>query len=94
MSAIVKLASGNWRTQVRRKGRYASSTFRRRKDAEEWAIETERSIDQGGARGHGSDSLDRIMRGVCCGTLDGTVSVGLYFHSDPRLRLLAPESSP
>lgn len=47
MSAIVKLASGNWRAQVRRKGRYASSTFRRRKDAEEWAIETERSIDQG-----------------------------------------------
>ena len=47
MSVLVKLPSGNWRAQVRRKGRYVSSTFRRQRDAEEWALEAERSIDRG-----------------------------------------------
>lgn len=47
MSVIVKLPSGNWRAQVRRKGKYISDTFRRQRDAEEWALETERSIDRG-----------------------------------------------
>lgn len=47
MAVIVKLSSGNWRAQVRRKGRYISSTFRRRQDADEWALETERNIDKG-----------------------------------------------
>ncbi len=47
MPVIVKLPSGNWRAQVRRKGRYMSSTFRRQRDAEEWALEAERSIDRG-----------------------------------------------
>jgi hypothetical protein len=28
MSVIVKLPSGNWRAQVRRKGKYISDTFR------------------------------------------------------------------
>ena len=47
MPVIVKLPSGNWRAQVRRKGRYISSSFRRRQDADEWALETERNIDKG-----------------------------------------------
>ena len=47
MATITKLASGNWRVQVRRKGCYAADTFRRRRDAEEWALDTERCIDQG-----------------------------------------------
>lgn len=47
MPSITKLASGNWRAQVRRKGSYSADTFRRRKDAEEWALNTERCIDQG-----------------------------------------------
>jgi integrase len=47
MPVIVKLPSGNWRAQVRRKGRYIGSTFRRRQDAGEWALETERNIDRG-----------------------------------------------
>lgn len=47
MATLTKLGSGNWRVQVRRKGRYASETFRRRKDAEERALYTERCIDQG-----------------------------------------------
>jgi hypothetical protein len=47
MSVIVKLPSGSWRAQVRRKGKYISDTFRRQRDAEEWALEAERDIDRG-----------------------------------------------
>jgi hypothetical protein len=47
MAAFQKPPSGNWRTLVRRKGTYTSETFRRRKDAEESALETERRIDRG-----------------------------------------------
>lgn len=47
MAAIVKLPSGNWRVQVRRKKNYVSNTFRRRADAEAWALEAERTIDKG-----------------------------------------------
>ena len=35
MAAIVKLPSGSWRAQVRRKGKYITATFLRRKDADE-----------------------------------------------------------
>ncbi len=47
MAVITKLPSGNWRVQVRRKGSYASNTFRRRADADVWALEAERNIDLG-----------------------------------------------
>ena len=47
MPVIVKLPSGNWRAQVRRKGKYVSNSFMRRADADAWALETERTIDQG-----------------------------------------------
>lgn len=47
MAVIVKLKSGNWRVQVRRKGKYASRTFLRKCDAEGWAVQTQRDIDQG-----------------------------------------------
>lgn len=47
MATIRKLPSGNWRAQVRRKGRYIAETFRRHKDAEGWALDVERRIDQG-----------------------------------------------
>lgn len=47
MAAIVKLPSGSWRAQVRRKGRYVTGTFLRRKDADAWALEVERNIDRG-----------------------------------------------
>lgn len=47
MAVIVKLKSGNWRVQVRRKGKYASRTFLRKCDAEGWAVQAERDIDQG-----------------------------------------------
>jgi len=47
LATLVQLPSGNWRVQIRRKGRYVSETFRRRKDAEEWALDAERPIDRG-----------------------------------------------
>jgi hypothetical protein len=47
MATITKLSSGSWRVQVRRKGRYASESFKRLRDAQEWAIDIERSIDRG-----------------------------------------------
>jgi integrase len=47
MASIRKLPSGSWRAQVRRKGRYIGETFRRHKDAEEWALAMERRIDRG-----------------------------------------------
>jgi hypothetical protein len=37
MATVTKLGSGNWRVQVRRKGHYIADTFKRRKDAQEWA---------------------------------------------------------
>lgn len=46
MATFTKLSSGHWRVQIRRKGRYATNTFLKRKDADEWAIDTERSVDR------------------------------------------------
>lgn len=48
MGTIVKTKEGAWRAQVRRKGKYASSTFRVKSLAYEWVVETERLIDLGG----------------------------------------------
>ena len=42
-----QLPSGNWRAQICRKGRYIGESFRRRKDAEEWALDNERRVDRG-----------------------------------------------
>ncbi len=47
MATFTRLKSGSWRVQVRRKGKYVNNTFLRRRDAEEWALETERRIDRG-----------------------------------------------
>lgn len=47
MSSIFRLPKGDWRAQVRRKGRYVSQSFVRRKDAEEWALKMERRVDRG-----------------------------------------------
>ncbi|MFB9269733.1 site-specific integrase [Bradyrhizobium erythrophlei] len=47
MPTFTKLKSGSWRVQVRRKNEYVANTFIRRRDAEEWAIDVERSIDRG-----------------------------------------------
>jgi len=47
MASFVQLPSGNWRAVVRRKARYVCETFRRKADAESWALEMERRIDRG-----------------------------------------------
>lgn len=47
MATIIRTREGTWRAQVRRKGKYASQTFRLKIQASEWAIETERLIDLG-----------------------------------------------
>ena len=47
MATLRRLGSGNWQVQVRRKGCYLTETFRRHRDAEGWALEMERRIDQG-----------------------------------------------
>ncbi|MCP3398989.1 site-specific integrase [Bradyrhizobium sp. CCGB20] len=49
MATFTQLPSGNWRVQVRRKNRYVSETFRRRKDGEEWALDMECNIDRKGS---------------------------------------------
>ncbi len=49
MATFVKLPSGSWRAVVRRKSKYVSQTFRRKEDARAWALDAERSIDQGNA---------------------------------------------
>lgn len=47
MATFVQLPSGNWRAVVRRKARYVAETFRRKSDADSWALEMERRIDRG-----------------------------------------------
>ena len=47
MGTTVKTKEGTWRAQVRRKGKYASQTFRLKTLADEWIVETERLIDIG-----------------------------------------------
>jgi hypothetical protein len=47
VAVIVQLRSGNWRVQVRRKGQYASKTFLRKSDADDWAVQASRDIDNG-----------------------------------------------
>ena len=47
MPTFVHLPSGNWRAVIRRKGRYVAETFRRKLDAEAWALDMERRTDLG-----------------------------------------------
>ena len=47
MATFNKLPSGYWRAQIRRKGKYASKTFRLKSQAESWAIEAERAVELG-----------------------------------------------
>ncbi len=47
MATIVKLKSGNYRVQIRRKRQYASKTFSNKSDALSWSFEADRRSDQG-----------------------------------------------
>ena len=44
VATFSRLKSGSWRARIRRKGKYVNETFRRRKDAEESALDIERRI--------------------------------------------------
>lgn len=48
MATLIQTTEGSWRAQVRRKGKYASRTFRLKGQALEWARDTEYLIDNGG----------------------------------------------
>lgn len=48
MATFILTKEGSWRAQVRRKGKYASRTFRLKGAAQQWAREVEHVIDQGG----------------------------------------------
>jgi hypothetical protein len=47
MATFKRLPSGYRRAQVRRKGQYASRSFRLNSDAEAWAVDAERSVQRG-----------------------------------------------
>lgn len=47
MATITQARNGHWRVQVRRKGKYASQTFRLKTEATIWARDIEHHIDQG-----------------------------------------------
>ena len=47
MAGLVKLKSGNYHIQIRRKGQYASKTFSRKVDTVSRSLEADRRTDQG-----------------------------------------------
>ena len=79
MATISKLKSGNYRVQIRRKGQYASKTFRRKADADAWALDAERRSDQGRAINAAIitdfNSFDQLIDPPIVGDFRGTHSV-------------------
>lgn len=65
MATIVQTKEGTWRAQVRRKGKYASHTFRLKTEASLWARDTEHLIDQGGepttAQAHHAKTIGNLI---------------------------------
>lgn len=47
MATFDRLPSGNWRVQVRRRGKVATRTFRLKTDAEQWSRQAEDSVQAG-----------------------------------------------
>lgn len=47
LATFNRLPSGYWRAQVRRKGQYASRSFRLKSEAEAWAVDVERTVNLG-----------------------------------------------
>jgi hypothetical protein len=77
MATFTRLKSGRWRAQVRRKRQYASDTFISQRDAEEWAIEVERSIDRGAPiRRSGLQDAPRIFSDLIALHIDDLAEVG------------------
>lgn len=77
MPTFTRLKSGSWRVQVRRKSEYVANTFVRRRDAEEWALDVERSIDRGiPIRRSKSQERPRIFSDLIALHLDDLAQVG------------------
>ena len=68
--ASIDRRRNKWRAQVRRDGRALCKTFQRKGDADAWAREVERTIDQGG------DPTARHVRG------DDTFATLIDLHID------------
>ena len=49
MATYTRLASGNWRVQVRKVGLYKAKTFKLKREGQAWAIRIEADIDQSDA---------------------------------------------
>ena len=82
MATFKKLKSSNWRVQVRRKGQYVSNSFRRKSEADAWALETERRIDRGDDVGLPDPRLGRFMQTDPLGYGGGMNMYG-YVGGDP-----------
>lgn len=86
MATLKQLPSGNWRAQVRRKGRYISETFRRHKDAEDWALDVERQIDRG--------ETPRASRLIEPTTVEDLIEMHLADMKEVNSALAAPRHLP
>jgi integrase len=94
MPTFTKLKSGSWRVQVRRKRQYVANTFIRRRDAEEWAIEAERSIDRGTPiRRSKSHEQPRIFSDLISLHLDDLAQVGKPVRRSKSMVLKALKTS-
>jgi hypothetical protein len=94
MPTFTKLESGSWRVQVRRKRQYAANTFVRRRDAEEWALEAERSIDRGAPiRRSQPHEQPRILSDLIALHLDDLAQVGKPVRRSKSMVLKALKTS-
>jgi hypothetical protein len=93
MPTFTKLKSGSWRVQVRRKREYVSNTFTRRRDAEEWAIEIERSIDRGVPIVRSQPHEPRIFSDLIALHLDDLAQVGKPVRRSKSMVLKALKAS-
>ncbi|UWU95738.1 hypothetical protein [Bradyrhizobium sp. CB1015] len=94
MPTFTKLKSGSWRVQVRRKNEYVANTFVRRRDAEEWALDVERSIDRGTPiRGSRSHKQPRTFSDLIALHLDDLAQVGKPVRRSKSMVLKALKTS-
>jgi len=89
MATFKKLKSGNWRVQVRRKGQYRSNSFKRKSEADAWALETERRIDRGDDVGLPDPSLAKTFADLVDLHINDLLEVGKRIRRTKRATLEA-----